>query len=470
MIELDRISVSLPPNRPDAKVILRDITISINIGEWVALTGPNGSGKSTLLRALAGLHPLREGAIRFAGDAPRMALLLQEPDNQFVASSVANELELSPPAGLTKTDRRSRVAEAVKRFGLGGFLERNPHRLSGGEKQRLALATVWLAEPAVFLLDEPTSFLDPFERERCVEFAGSMSEQGAVVVWATPGGDDLPHADRVVCLDRGKVVHDGPAGSINEWIAAAGADIIPAGAWDALGPDAEPRRSAGVKPSTDRVVVALRDVGFSFGPNAVFGGVNAEIASGDVLGVSGGNGSGKSTLLSLIAGVLEPSAGTVERLFSTPLIDGAPGTRAEQAVFYMFQSPERLFFAETVREELAFGLKSLGVGDAEAGPIIEDALGLVGLDPAEFSSRAPLELSLGEMRRVAFAIARTLRPRLLLLDEPNSCLDRRGLEALARLIDDMSDAGCAVVMASHDTRVLRGMTRRLINVDDYLPV
>ncbi len=149
MIELDRITVSLPPNRSDAKTILKNISFSIGAGEWVALTGSNGSGKSTLLKTLAGLYPPREGTIRFDGgpdgDPPRMALLLQEPDNQFVASSVANELELSPPPGLDAVERALRIDEAVGRFGLERFLDRNPHRLSGGEKQRLALATVWLA-------------------------------------------------------------------------------------------------------------------------------------------------------------------------------------------------------------------------------------------------------------------------------------------------------------------------------------
>src|SRR5210317_1438981 len=133
MIQLDRISVSLPPNRSDAKTILEHISMTIGAGEWVALTGPNGSGKSTLLKTLAGLYPPREGTIQFGDGAdglvaprPRMAILLQEPDNQFVASSVANELELSPPPGIAAGERASRIEEAIERFGLRAFVERNP--------------------------------------------------------------------------------------------------------------------------------------------------------------------------------------------------------------------------------------------------------------------------------------------------------------------------------------------------------
>ncbi len=471
MIQLDRISVSLPPNRSDAKTILEHISMTIGAGEWVALTGPNGSGKSTLLKTLAGLYPAREGRVRFGDDAegsaaprPRMAILLQEPDNQFVASSVANELELSPPPGIAAVERASRIEEAIERFGLRAFVERNPHRLSGGEKQRLAVATVWLAAPDVLLLDEPTSYLDSDARNRCVEFVGTMKREGVTIVWATPGGEDLLDADRVVCLDKGRVCHDGPAQTIGEWIEKSGVDIIPplSGCADApinLAADGEK------SPDTAEVLISLRDVGFAYDEGNVLTGVNAEIRAGEVVGISGKNGSGKSTLLSLVGGVLEPTDGVVDRKYESPVVR-QPDGGSEQAVFYLFQSPERLFFAETVAEEIAFGLKSLGVDEREATSIVAESLDRVGLDPDSFSSRSPFSLSLGEMRRVAFAIALALRPKLLLLDEPNSCLDRAGLEVLARLIADFSARGCAVVMASHDARVLRGMTRRVIDVSD----
>ena len=480
MIELDRITVSLPPNRSDAKTILKHISFSIGAGEWVALTGPNGSGKSTLLKTLAGLYPLQEGTIRFgggpAGDVPRMALLLQEPDNQFVASSVANELELSPPPGLDAAERALRIEEAVGRFGLERFLDRNPHRLSGGEKQRLALATVWLAAPAVLLLDEPTSYLDDDERNRCVEFVGMMKNDGVAVVWATPGGDDLLDADRVVCLDGGAVCHDGPAGTIEEWIKKSDLDIIPPGdgpmfqgapeGLDKTGSGgAVPRMDESARDDAD-VLISLRDVAFAYGEGDVLCGVNTDILAGEVVGIAGKNGSGKSTLLSLIGGVLEPTGGLINRKFRSPVVRNGSTGKSEQAVFYLFQSPERLFFAETVDEEIGFGLKSLGTDEKETASVVAESLSRVGLDPDRFLSRSPFGLSLGEMRRVAFAIAYALRPKLLLLDEPSSCLDRGGLGVLAGLIDDLSAGGSAIVVASHDTRVLRKMTGRILAIEN----
>ncbi len=152
MIELDGISVSLPARSPRAKTILDRVSLAIRDGEWIAVTGPNGSGKSTLLAAIAGVCPVSSGRARTDG---RVGLLLQEPDNQFLSSSVRNELLLSMDASIDGRVRDERFSDAVERFALSAFLDRNPHRISGGEKQRLALATVWLADPRVVLLDEP---------------------------------------------------------------------------------------------------------------------------------------------------------------------------------------------------------------------------------------------------------------------------------------------------------------------------
>ncbi|HEX5131054.1 MAG TPA: ABC transporter ATP-binding protein, partial [Candidatus Krumholzibacteria bacterium] len=136
------------------------VSLDIVPGSWTAVTGANGSGKSTLLGVIAGLIPLRSGGVVHGGGAAcRVAMLMQDPDNQFVASSVAQELALS--AASEAPAREARIREAAERFGLGTVLDRNPHRLSGGEKQRLALATVWLENPDVLLLDEPLAYLDP---------------------------------------------------------------------------------------------------------------------------------------------------------------------------------------------------------------------------------------------------------------------------------------------------------------------
>jgi energy-coupling factor transport system ATP-binding protein len=397
-----------------------------------------------------------------------VALLLQEPDNQFVASSVRNELLLSIETSLNTVTRDKRIAEAVERFSLDFLLERNPHRISGGEKQRLALATVWLSDPEVLLLDEPASYLDAAERERCVGFVRELNRAGVTVVWATPGGDDIRDASRAVYLSAGEICFDGPAEVFEKEARAKGFDVL---LFDGLSPargeaivqGADVAASVG-RPSTGRIVISMDACSFAYDEVEVFRGVSGDIRALETVGIAGKNGSGKSTLLSLFGGVLEPTGGKIRRTYLKPVEKRAG--RPEQGVFYLFQSPERLFFAETVFEEVAFGLKSLGVNRGELARRVEDALSRTGLAPGVFIERSPFSLSLGEMRRLAFAIAFALRPKLLLLDEPASCLDTAGRTILGGLIEASRSEGSTVVIASHDVPILHRTTDRCLTINN----
>jgi energy-coupling factor transport system ATP-binding protein len=454
MIELDGISVSLPARVPAAKTILDNVSLTVRDGEWVAVAGPNGSGKSTLLAAIAGVCPVSSGRVRADG---RVGLLLQEPDNQFVSSSVRNELLLSIEPFIDRRARDARIADAVERFSLGAILDRNPHRISGGEKQRLALATVWLTDPRIVLLDEPVSYLDPEESARCIAFVRDLHRNGAAVVWATPGGDDLREAGRAVYLEGGRVAFDGPLEKFREEARSRGFDVVDGAE--------EERATARERPAPGGAVVSMRSVSFAYADDEVLRGASGEILEREVLGVAGKNGAGKSTFLSLASGVLDPTRGTIERRH-TRAVSKRRGGAAEQNVFYLFQSPERLFFAESILEEVGFGLVSLGVPRGEIAGRASEALALAGLDPARFLERSPFSLSLGEMRRVAFAMVFALRPKLLFLDEPASCLDRSGRKVLAGLVEALRARGSTIVTASHDARYLRATADRILTIHD----
>jgi energy-coupling factor transport system ATP-binding protein len=194
----------------DSRPALDGVSLRIERGDWVEIVGDNGSGKTTLLAAIAGLVPIAHGS-RESGPEIRTALLLQEPDNQFVATTVRHELALSVPADVTASARGARVTEAIARFALDRLLDRNPHRLSGGEKQRLACASVWLEDPHVLLLDEPLAYLDAATRERVVGFVREMNARG--VAWCGPRPTRKTSTSRrVVTLDRGRL-RDGDIGS-----------------------------------------------------------------------------------------------------------------------------------------------------------------------------------------------------------------------------------------------------------------
>ena len=411
---------------------LNRVSLEIHKGSWTAITGPNGSGKSTLLAALAGLLPLGGGTIERIGPV-RVALLQQDADNQLVATSVQHELALSVPIDVPAHEAKDRIAGAVDRFHLPEFLHRNPHQHSGGEKQRVACATVWLEEPDVLLLDEPLAFLDRAGRETVIDLVREANARGTAIVWATPG-DDVHLARTVVSLDTGSIVPN--------------TEIELASSID------EPRRTPHARGD---VIVMARGAKFSYGERTILQSVDVEIARGECTGILGANGSGKTTLLLLLGGALRPMSGTV----TTDL--------REQGVLYLPQSPERMFFAETVREEILFGLRrsrSQPKRDAAAlEAVVRASLDAAGLDAAAVVDRMPFELSVGEMRRVAFAIAHALAPELLLLDEPSTSLDDAGRRALHRLVDARIDAGAAVVVASHDRAHLDPFCDRILELE-----
>jgi len=436
LISLRHASVAHRDGIPPA---LHDVSLDVHRGDWIAIAGNNGSGKTTLLAALGGVLPLRAGTTERTG-ALRAALLLQEPDNQLVASTVGNELALSVPRDVDDTTRHARIAAAIERFDLGGFLGRNPHRLSGGEKQRLAFATVWLEAPDVLLLDEPLSFLDAEMRERVIAFVRTMNAAGTAVVWATPGADDVELARTAIVLENGRVTCEG----VSAFVAAR----LKEEAESAREPASAPHNAtAAARATTDSARVRFESVSFSYGKQSVIVGLDLDVAAGECVGIAGPNGSGKSTLLLLAGGALAPASGRITRVVG------------ENGVLYLPQSPERLFFAETVIEEITFGLKRRGMKSDSASRRAEDALNQVGLEAAHFVTRSPFELSFGEMRRVAFAIAWAMESDLLLLDEPASCLDANGRVILDRLVASAAGRGAGVVIASHDNHVVHACDR-----------
>jgi cobalt/nickel transport system ATP-binding protein len=220
---------------PDGTVALAGLDLTVETGERVAITGPNGSGKSTLLQALGGLIDPSSGRVEYFGETTaaeavreRLGVLLQDPDDYLFNQTVRADIEYGP-AQLdvpgAETDRR--VAALADALDLDGLLDRPPHRLSGGEKQRAALASVLSAEPDVLLLDEPVSAVDAPRTEDVLALLDRRCRTGATLLTVTPDVELLPRvADRVVVVGHaGDIVADGPVSDVLtdvETLAAAG--------------------------------------------------------------------------------------------------------------------------------------------------------------------------------------------------------------------------------------------------------
>ncbi len=472
MIRFDGVGFGF--GRPARANILNSIRLTISDGEWVAVTGANGTGKSVLCKLMAGLYRPDSGVVLVDGEDPRSAagpdggpsvgIAFQNPDSQFVTSTVRREILFGlENIGIGGAERESRALEAAELFDLEPFLGRNPHMLSGGEKQRLLLASIWAMRPRHVILDEPFSFLDAAGRRRALEMVRrSFHDEGRTVVWATLDPGELELADRVICLDGGEIIFDGgseealssiPDGILTELRPTGSKGSKGGGIGD--GTEFAPAE-AGLTPSGP-VVMKLDNARISYREGDF--GLDIEeltLSKGEVLGLTGPSGSGKTTLLLGCSGLVTVERGQL-RLFGERVASKKdfPAGR----IAFLFQSPEDGFFAPTVAEEVALGHRRFGDGrpDDEAA---RDALARVGLDPERFMSRSPFHLSQGEKRLVALASQLVLPAEFVLLDEPALFLDARARARLIQALEGLISSGVTIALASHDTPLIESLATR----------
>jgi energy-coupling factor transport system ATP-binding protein len=426
---------------PAAAPALRDVSIALEPGEVVAVLGPSGSGKSTLLRALAGLVPHFHGG-RFAGAvmvagrdtrrvrpaelAGTVATVFQDPEDQVVMSIVANEVAFGlENLGVAPAEIWPRVERALASVDALHLWGRKTIELSGGELQRVCLASALALEPSLLLLDEPTSQLDP---EAAELFLAAVERLGATVVLSEHRvARALELATRVLFVEDGRILLDAPRAEALDWLAHERS------AYTGL---CVPVTQA---PLGDLALDA-RGVSFAYRPALpVLDGVDLQVRRGEVVALEGPNGSGKTTLARIVAGLVEPNAGTVS---------------LRGRACYLAQDPGRYLIEETALEETALAVN----GDLERA---RAALAGVGLEWA--AGRHPRDLSSGERERLAFASVAVAEPDLLVLDEPTRGLDPERKEAFARRLLEYAASGKAVLVATHD-RELRAHRRERLCV------
>lgn len=518
MITFRNVSFSYPGSHGTS--VLNSIHLTIRDGEWVAVTGGNGSGKSTLCRLIAGLLEPTEGSVLVNGAGPckpsnaardriPVAIAFQNPDSQFLTSTVRREILFGMEnMGLDPGTIGMRFEGAVETFGLVSILHRNPHTLSGGEKQRVMLASIWVMNPHHIVLDEPFSFLDSAGRRSFLDAVrDSFHREGLTVVWSTLEPDEIVCADRVLYVENGTLTGDGSPGELASIVAdgvltepispylrdrrsdgtvhsphgasnqsrfmqmnggAAAGRCGDSGAYgrkhertggqETAGEVQVKRYPAGKPPS----LIAMKDARFSQNEGDFVLRISSlNVQRGEIIGITGPSGSGKTTLLLGCSGILPPRDGEVT-LFGRRV--ASTRDRPAGKIAFLFQTPEEGFFSPTVRDEVAFGYRSFH-GTTGLDNAVQKALEAVGLDAEAFVDRNPFRLSQGEMRMVAIASLLVLPAEIFFLDEPTLFLDGTARNMVANALSGLRSRGITTMIASHEPRFIHSSAERCISLE-----
>jgi energy-coupling factor transport system ATP-binding protein len=449
-----------------------NLDLTVPAGQRVLLLGASGSGKSTLLVGLGGLLHGQESG-QAAGELlvdggpayearHRTGFLLQDPDSQLVMSRSGDDVAFGPEChGVPAGQIWPRVDEAMDAVGFGYGRDRPTAALSGGEKQRLALAGQLANRPGLLLLDEPTANLDPDGAAlvRAAVAAAVAATASTLVVVEHRVEEWLPIIDRVVVLGDGELVADGPP----DVVFGRHRDALERmGVWvpGTVVPAAAPRTVA-TTPVLRADAVSYRHRG------AIFDAVRAttlSLRAGEALAVVGPNGSGKTTLAMMLAGLARPRTGSVlARDADRPLHRRRPVSLV-RAVGTVFQQPEHQFVRSTVRDELVQAPKRLGWSAERCAARADDLLDRLGL--TALAEANPFTLSGGQQRRLSVATALSGAPPALILDEPTFGQDARTWRELLKLLQEVRDAGTALVTVSHDRAFVTALADRVLPMAD----
>lgn len=484
---------------PDGeKPALNDINLEIPEGQFVLLVGGSGCGKSTLIRAIAALVPefyggTYEGQVYIYGReieridrrslVRQVGMVFQDPESQLVMTGVEQEVAFGlENLGLASGLMKRRVMEVTSALALSGCLQSPIPELSGGQKQKVALASVLAMQPGILILDEPTSQLDPVAGEEILTMVRRLNEEnGLTVILVEQRLERCFHlADRVLVLEDGRIIQDGGPGDVAKWAVNSHSPFVPplaglfagAGCLEAPltvkqgrktlqayapGPGfKKPDREIAKTVSGDQCIVDIQNLWFTYqnGIEALKR-VYLEIHPGDFTVIMGANAAGKSTLLKQIVGLLKPGRGRVTVAGGDTkklLVEEVAST-----VGYLSQDPNDYLCLPTVREELSFTLKNMGLPDNGLSGTILARLGL-----EQYGKVNPRDLSAGERQRVALASVLVAGPAVLLLDEPTRGLDYRLKAELGNLLQELQTLGTAVVVVTHDVEFAAEYARDIV--------
>ncbi len=472
--------------RDRAGAALHGVSFSAGKGELLLIAGASGCGKTTLIRAINGLIPRSykgelEGQVLVNGQdistlplsriSQMVGTVLQDPERQILGTKVLNEVAFGlENMGLPREEILSRVDEALNTLRIPHLRERETFLLSGGEKQKVALAGVLAMRPSVLLLDEPLASLDPASAAETLDIVRQLADEGLTVLMVEHRVEDVLRIrpDRVLYMKDGAINYLGDLGGLMNVVDFSEIKL-PAELVIERERQSPPRSEAapvfrrpGEGESASAPLVRFEEVAFGYDRETeVLKGISLNIQKGDVIAVLGPNGAGKTTFVKHAIGLLKPKRGRV--LVNERDTREASVAEIASTLGYVFQSPSHMLFAPTVQAELAFGPKNLKHKPEAIEIQVREALETVNL--AEREQDAPLSLSFGQQKRVSIAAILAMRSKILVMDEPTAGQDYKNYMNFMDVILQMP-AFDAILFITHDVDLAAIYANRVILVAD----
>lgn len=473
---------------PHADALALDgLTFTVEKGEFIGIVGANGAGKSTLSQALIGLVPqfyngAYGGRVLIDGlpaeSTPiselccKVGLVFQNPFNQLSGAkdNVYEEVAFGMQnLGVPRAEMHRRTENALKLLDIWQFRDRNPFDLSGGQMQRVAIASILVMEPDIIVLDEPTSQLDPQGSEEVFRTVDKLAHSGITILMIEQKIEKIAaYCDRILLLHQGhQIAFDTPQkvfsrpdleqlgvqAPVFTRICRALGTTLPDGSYPVTVEEAanQLRRTSVLPPVSAQQeerpeLFEIRNLEFSYRPGTpVLHGINLRLDARPTA-IIGQNGAGKTTLVKLLKGLLRPTGPSI--WFRGEDISHKTVAALAAQVGYVFQNPDDQIFRYNVLDEVMFGPLNIGMSEEQAREKSRAALALTGLSDQENSN--PYDLELNERKMVAIASVLAMDPDVLILDEPTIAQDMMGRRRIADIVRTLSAQGKLVLAILHD--------------------
>lgn len=457
---------------------LNNLSLTINPGERVAIVGLNGSGKSTLAKIIAGLTAPDSGYVTLCGEKvfenttacaesyknarKYIGALFQSPEDQIITTITEEDVAFGlenlqfPQKAMYK-----RISEALKTVHMEDKRYADPSTMSGGQQQRVALASAIAMNSKLLVLDEPTSMLDSFARKDVDALFDNLHKNGTTIVQITHNFEECKRANRILLLENGNLKEISFNGLKTYF-----SNIESANNHVTKISENKNLTDSRFKENKSDIAVEISGLTVQYDKTspAVIDDYSLTVKSGETVAIMGENGCGKSTLAKTMCGLLEANSGniTVHGISVKGKTSRIIRQKLHQTIGYVMQLPEQQLFADTVRNDVAYGPKNFGLKDSALKERVDETLRLLNLE--NLAEKSPFALSGGQQRLVAIAGVLACKPRVLVLDEPTAGLDFEAALRIRKILGMLHNQGVTIILITHNLQEAENLGARLVTL------